>query len=226
MLVVSHRGRPLGPLAARASPPSKQGDSMLVEAIFLAILVGLIRGGKVKNLDLIPLKYLYVFAIAVCIYAFTEFTGARSGRADMVHVARLANLVQYVVLLVAIGLNLRSIPEMWIVAAGTLCNFLAVATNGGVMPISPIAASAAGIPEILAVAKVRHMVRHVSMSPLSHFKPLSDIIPIGPFPFLPHGVALAFEKVASVGDIIVALAVFILIHRYMMLKVNCGEKSA
>jgi hypothetical protein len=199
---------------------------MLAEAILLSILVGLIRRGNIKNLDRIPLRYIYVFGISVGIYALVETVGARHGSAEIVHLARLANLVQYVGLLVAICLNIKSIPEMWIVCAGTLCNFLAVATNGGVMPISVSAAKTVGISRIFTSVGAAHMVRHAPMSSASNFKLLSDVIPIGPFHFLPDTLAILLEKVASVGDIVVALAVFILIQRYMTMKEKIVESTA
>jgi hypothetical protein len=40
----------------------------------------------------------------------------------------------------------RRVPGMWLVAIGAALNLLAIAANGGVMPASPEAAAAAGLP--------------------------------------------------------------------------------
>ncbi|HEY3297753.1 MAG TPA: DUF5317 domain-containing protein [Armatimonadota bacterium] len=188
---------------------------VLIEAIIISILAGLIRGGKFRNLERIPLQYVYLFVASVSIYIITACIAIRGGREDLVHYARIANIVQYIGLLAAIGLNVKSIREMWVVGVGTLCNFLPIAANGGVMPMSPAALTSAGMPQLLNPQGLPHMVRHTVMSPSTHLKPLADIIPIGPFSFLPYRLANILQEVASVGDILVALAIFVLIQRYM-----------
>lgn len=186
---------------------------MLLEALILSILVGLLRKGNLKNLDRIHLRGVYLFLVSMVIFGGVCAIALR-GNPQMVHYARLANIVQYVGLLTAIALNLN-IREMWLVGLGTFMNFLVLTANGGVMPMSKTALRAAGLTQLLDPKMASRMVRHAVMTPDMRLKWLADIIGVGPFSFLPTGLANVVREVASIGDVFVAIAIFILIQRYM-----------
>lgn len=123
-------------------------------------------------------------------------------------VIRSANIVQYVVLLAAIAANFH-MREMWLAGFGTFLNALVVAVNGGAMPVSARALRAAGYEELLRPEVVSKFVRHSIMSSSTHLKLFADIIPIPKLLILP-------PQVLSIGDALVAVAVFIFVQRYMV----------
>ena len=59
---------------------------------------------------------------------------------------RVVLVVSYLLLLVFIAFNLRR-PGLVILGVGVLLNFLAIASNGGLMPISPENLRRSGLPE-------------------------------------------------------------------------------
>lgn len=187
---------------------------MLVETVVLAIFVGLLRKGNVKNLDLIHLRCPYLFIVSVAIFSWVTFFAGSSDNLNVIHIARIANIIQYVGLLIGIAINLN-IKELWLAGAGALMNFLAIIANGGVMPMSMNALRSAGMGDQIKPAMYSHMVRHTIMTPETHMKPFADIIGLPPLPFLPSFLTPLFREVVSVGDIVVAVAVFALIQRYM-----------
>ena len=187
---------------------------MLVESVIFSIIIGFARKGRISNLDRISLKYPYLFIVSVLLFGLVCSVAASRGSLAMVRYARMTNIIEYVGLLTAMLLNLN-IREMWLAMAGTFMNFLAIVTNGGVMPMSPDALRRAGMPELMNPETVSHMVRHTLSTPETHLKALTDIIGIGSFSFLPDGIASYLREVSSIGDVLVSLAAFMLIQRYM-----------
>ncbi len=179
---------------------------MNLEAAVLGIIVGLIRKGRISNLSRIPFRGAYVFAVPLVMFllagVLTHYTN--DPRLNMV-AARAMNILLYVVLLTAIGANWH-IRELRIMGVGTFMNFLGLTANGGMMPVSEWAARAAGMWSFLDPANGIKHARHVIMTPETRLKPLVDLIPI-PIPHL--------SAVLSIGDILLAVGIFMLIMRFM-----------
>lgn len=179
---------------------------MNVEAAVLAVIVGLVRKGRIANLGRIDFRGVYVFAVPL---VFAVVAGILTHRTDnqalTLTTTRVINVMQYVVLLAAVGINLH-LYGMKILGVGAFLNFLALAVNRGVMPISPSAAKTAGIWALVDPATGTKLIRHAIMSPETRLKPLTDIIPI-PIPKL--------ATVLSIGDVLLAVGIFMLIQRYM-----------
>ena len=176
---------------------------MNIEAAILSLVVGLIRHGRISNLIRIPFRGAYAFAIPLALFAIASYlTHHTSDPSLAVLGTRATNILQYLVLLTAIGLNLH-IREMKIMGIGAFSNFLTLAVNGGVMPISLWAARASGVYPFLARTK---LVRHAIMTPDSRLRPLTDIIPVP-----------GFHTVLSLGDVVLAVGIFMLIQRFMFM---------
>ena len=179
---------------------------MILEAFVFSIIIGLIRRGDIRALNRINLKHWYLFILPVLVFGVVCSTLTEHGQVFVKYV-RFANIAQYVVLLTAVGLNLH-IREMWVAGIGIFSNFLVLTANGGVMPMSPWALRVVGMSNLLKPEEVDKFIRHSIISPETRLVWLSDIIPL-------PGWWMIFKEVASIGDIIVAVAVFILIQRYM-----------
>lgn len=178
---------------------------MITEAFVLSILVGFLRRGRLGNLGRVPLRHFYLFVLPLVVFTGAYLASRTTADGSLLPYVRAANILQYVVLLAAIGLNLH-LRGMWLAGVGTLLNFLAVAANGGMMPVSKRALEAARLTELL---NAQHgFIRHAIMTPETHLKPLGDIIPVPGFAFI-------LPQVASIGDVLVAVAVFVLVQWYM-----------
>ncbi|MGB9587086.1 MAG: DUF5317 domain-containing protein [Armatimonadota bacterium] len=181
---------------------------MIIEAFILSILVGFVRRGKLQNLGRAPVRHVWLFGVAFLIMAAVETLGVSRHGGPLRSVIRSANIVQYVILLAAILANFH-MREMWLAGFGTFLNALVVAVNGGTMPVSARALRVAGYEEMLRPEVVSKFVRHSIMSSSTHLKLIADIIPIPKVLILP-------PQVLSIGDALVAVAVFIFVQRYMV----------
>jgi hypothetical protein len=176
---------------------------MHVEAAVLAVVVGLLRKGRLANLGGIPFRGAYAFAIPLVFFIAATILTYHTHNEQLIRLTvRTLNVLLYVVLLGLIAINLH-IREMKLMGIGTFLNFLALTANGGTMPVSRWAAKTAGMLDYL-----EHMdaARHVIMTPETRLKPLVDLIPIA----VPR-----LTTVLSIGDVLLAIGIFLLIQRYM-----------
>jgi hypothetical protein len=176
---------------------------LIIESFLLSLIAGFVRRGSLRNLEKMPLRQAYLFVIGSVLAGAILTLIIRGGNPALIHYARIVNVAQYLVLLVAIGLNLH-IRGMIVVGVGTFFNCLVLTANGGLMPVSKDAIVAAG----LAHAIRNYAVRHVILSSETRLPFLSDIVPVRLFGPL-------CSQVISVGDIIIALSIFFMIQYYM-----------
>ena len=191
-----------------AMPGRGQEAVLTIEAFILSILVGWIRKGKLSNLNRIPLRRLYVFILPFALLALVNIARCSSHAHDFSPYTKAANIAQFAILIVATALNFH-IFEMRIAGSGAFLNLVVIAVNGGIMPVSHKALSLAGLADAFSMVRLRHAM----MTDATHLKFLADVIPIGG----PHAPR-ALQEVASIGDVFVAVAVFILIQRDMCMK--------
>jgi len=92
----------------------------------------------------------------------------------------------------------RHIPWLWLVGLGGLSNLAAIGANGGVMPASPVALSAAG--------RVRPKGQFLNSTSLPH----PHLAFLGDNFSVPHTWPLA--NVFSIGDIVLAAGALLLLH--------------
>lgn len=180
---------------------------MIVESFILSIAVGFIRGGRLRNLGRTPLRHFYLFVLPFVLFAGAYLLLRSASDQPLVAYISVVNVAQYALLVIAIGLNLR-VYGMPVIGVGTFFNFAAVAANGGMMPVSESAVRIAGLSQLLNSTGTAQFVRHAIMGPETRLKLLGDIVPI-------PGFACFLPEVASIGDVLVAVGVFILVQRYM-----------
>lgn len=180
---------------------------MIIEAFTLSILIGFIRKGRLHNLGQAPLRYFYVFIIPFAILAGMMLTSLAGKNTAWQPYVRAANIVQYATILAAVALNLH-MRELWSAAVGTFLNLLVIAANGGVMPMSARALRVAGLHQMLDPERTSRFIRHAIMTPDTRLKPLADIIPVPGFALI--------AQVASIGDLLISVAVFVFVQRYML----------
>lgn len=172
---------------------------MTLYALAITLVVALLCGGKLRDLERVEIRHLWIFPTALVLMLLIEYCAYRQWLP-----APLAFLAQpgvYLVTVIGLVLN-RHIRGTLLLALGTFLNFLVIAANGGYMPVSAEAVSAAGLKmDDLASLNLRHTV----MTEQTRLPWLADIIPV-PWPH-------AFRNVGSVGDLIVMAAMVYVVWR-------------
>lgn len=170
---------------------------MVVAGVVLAILVALARGGKLERLGELGLRGLPLVLVAIVM----RYSAAVLVRMELAWALWL-QVAAYVVFLSVIALNF-TVPGIKTFGAGTLMNFLAIAANGGAMPVSAKAielSGQSGTPTGL----------HTLIGEQTRLWFLSDIIPV-PVPLPQRGVI-------SIGDVLIIAGIFAFIQYRMLTK--------
>ena len=116
---------------------------MLIGGILAGLILGLLAGGSVTNLAAVRLRWVALLMVAVILRFGTELLLIRGN--DLVELLRLPLFViSFGLLLVALWVN-RSLPGMRLAFVGILSNTIAIAANGGHMPIWIPSIQAAGM---------------------------------------------------------------------------------
>lgn len=166
---------------------------MFLEVIIIAILVGLITGGKMANLGRLDFKYFYMVIAAYVIQAGIDYwaPGNLFGGYPYLH------LVSYFCLFFVLFQN-RRLPGMYFILAGTLLNFIVIALNGGQMPVSPDILP----PDLSQALATGHGGTHSLITGNTKMKFLADIFYIAYF---------NQKQMISIGDIIMDIGAFLLV---------------
>ena len=167
---------------------------MLIGGIVLGLVLGLLAGGSIGNLSSVRLRWVAVLMLAVILRFITEWLLIRGN--SLVETFRLPLfLFAYLLLLVALWSN-RAQPGMRLAFVGILSNAIAIAANGGHMPIWIPSLEAAGFT-LADITSPFHATLPADLDAqfLLHAGPLADILPI-PLPLV--------RNVASIGDLFLA----------------------
>lgn len=180
---------------------------MLAESVILSAIIGVFRGKKIRSLENIkidkPWLAILSFAIEfVCgiiiknnIIPFSSFI---SKNYFMIHT------LVYTLLFLFFIFNFSS-RCLNIILIGVILNFIVIAANSGLMPVSVDMALSRGFNESVNVLAEGKIVGHtVLVRGEARFWFLADIINIPP----PY----PFPQTISIGDIFMALGTFLLIQ--------------
>ncbi|WP_418790996.1 DUF5317 domain-containing protein [Phosphitispora sp. TUW77] len=103
---------------------------MFFELIIIALIIGLVTGGRFSRLSQLNFRFIYFIILAYLIQVGIDFGAPRW---DFGGYSYLHN-ISYLILLFALIKN-RNIPGMQIIIAGTLLNFAVIVLNNGQMPV-------------------------------------------------------------------------------------------
>jgi hypothetical protein len=178
---------------------------LIIESFLLSILIGFIRRGSLRNLGRVPMRHLYLFALPILMLAVATVLVYANGSDRLIPYVRAINVLQYVTLTAAVAVNFRltGMPVIWL---GTFLNTLVITVNGGVMPTSAEALKVAGLGDMLESGQT--WARHALIGQETRLSFIADIVPI-------KGFAVVQPQVVSMGDLLIAVGVFILVQRYM-----------
>lgn len=163
---------------------------MLILAVVLGLALGLAARGDILNLARIRLRWVAVIFIAVVVRVATEaMLGAGVG---LVHDLRLPLFIlAYGLLLVGLWRN-RDQPGLSLAFVGILANSVAIAANGGFMPIWLPSLLAAGFSPVDVAPNGFHVLvtaTELDATFLVSGVLLGDLIPL-PIPIIPSVISL------------------------------------
>ncbi len=170
--------------------------------IALVIVVALLRGGSLRNLAAVRLRWLplVIAGFALQLLIFTPFT-----RSPLVGFATVPIYVLSMILLVIwVAANWR-IPGIALIAIGLALNVIAITMNGGHMPVSPESARYAGTIDNYTSEGAFVANNSIATQDNVRFWLLTDIIAI------PKQVP--FANVISIGDVLLTIGVGSLCYR-------------
>jgi len=171
---------------------------MLLDAAVLAIIVGLICGGRVRRLPELNLRAAWAFVLAAIAQIALITVGAREWQLGEV-AGRCLHLATYVLLLVGLWLN-RHLWGMRVAGIGVLLNFLVIAANGGSMPVDRGLAVRAGNRRLVEMLDSSNYPSHRAATGRTRLRPLGDVLPLPMLVPRPR-----FFCPGSVGDIFVTV---------------------
>jgi Family of unknown function (DUF5317) len=169
--------------------------------LIAGLVVALARGGRLSALADLQPRHLWLFFVplALQLVAFSPLGESPEFGENLVRVVYLASMA---IAALALVLN-RHLPGLIWVAVGMTLNFLVIALNGGLMPVSAAARQFAGMPALNGPS-----MNVTAMSPQTLLPWLGDILP------LPEWMPLS--NVFSLGDVLVAVGGVIFLQRTLL----------
>ena len=156
-------------------------------------------------------RYLWLLFVplALQLIAFSPLGASPQFGEVLVKALYLASMM---VAALALVLN-RHLPGLIWVAAGLALNFIVIALNGGLMPVSPAAREFAGMP--LLKGPTLNVLPMTSDSLLPW---LGDILPLPAW--------IPFANVFSLGDILITIGGVIFIQKALVRSHHAAESRA
>jgi len=183
----------------------------LYVTLVIALLAALLRGGNIKRLAHLPLRWGWLAMILFAAQTYLIFWP--EARAQGLLSPRAMILVSSYLVLIFVAWSNRSLPGVNLILFGIVLNSLVIVANGGFMPVAPQTLIRGGHTHLVAalepgarVARSKDVLLWPEQTKLWF---LSDIFVI------PQRYPLAGSF--SLGDILIASGVFILLQRALLI---------
>ena len=181
---------------------------MLVESVGTSLVVGKLRGGSFSNIKDASLEKWYFFILGFLV-EFTAVYMASRGIGFFRDNILIVHFLSYLLLFIGIYFNRGSLAFR-IVFIGIFLNFLVIMANGGQMPVSGDAMADIGLMDNMIAIRGGKIITHTLMNDNTALKYLGDILVLAkPYPR---------PKIFSIGDVFMALGIFIYIQEIMIKK--------
>ena len=192
---------------------------MVIETIILSLILGKLRGGKIKNLGNLYISGWYLIVLSflleiISILIVSNTTGNLNNiiKENFFYV----NVTIYLLLIIGIIMNFHE-EGFRVVLLGSILNFLSIVLNQGKMPVSIKALKFSNQYAQLSLLDEGRIMTHSLANETTKFHFLSDIIPIPkPYPL---------PKIISIGDILIGIGLFIIIQTYIKKELSIEEKT-
>jgi len=172
------------------------------------LLVGKVRGGKFSNISSGEIRGWY-FIGASFVVEFSAVYLASKGVDFIIHGISFIHLLSYILLFIGLFMNWDKYP-FWIITVGVFLNFVVIMANGGQMPVSIEELKYLGLIDNANAIINGKIITHTPLVESTKLKFLADVLSMPKFYPRP--------KVYSIGDIFMAVGVFIYMQHLMLGK--------
>ncbi|MFZ5986490.1 MAG: DUF5317 domain-containing protein, partial [Bacillota bacterium] len=159
------------------------------------------KEGKKPDIGNVRFHKTWLIVLACLIQTITRVMGSKGIR-FVVEYSLVIQGIVFILLFICLWFNRRYIG-LWVTGVGASLNALVMVLNGGRMPVSLEIMKNAGLMEAANILSTGADSRHVVMSGSTRLGFLADII------YLPGFLGMGMP-VVSIGDLIIALGIFIL----------------
>ncbi|MCM3663672.1 DUF5317 domain-containing protein [Mesobacillus subterraneus] len=179
---------------------------MVFDGIVISFVIALFRKGNLQGLSDLKLKAGWIFplllAVQLVVYSFQNDYKVLGQASASIY------MVVYILGLVFLFIN-RNHRGFLVIFIGVFLNFLAMAINGGRMPVSAEAAAILD-PSYIEALKEGLYAKHSLLDSSTKLGMLADIIPLtDPYPR---------TQVISIGDVVMNIGIFLFIQ-YLMVEI-------
>jgi len=179
---------------------------MLAETAVISIVIAKIRKHRLSNLETYHFRGWYLFICGFFLQALPltfKFFNSQSILFFFDKYFSILFCFSFILIFIGLLFNIKKLPVK-VIFAGVLLNFTVIVVNAGLMPVWKEGLIMAGF-DISKVSEGRLDYMHNLMSESTRLAFLGDIIPIPkPYPL---------PKMLSIGDLFLALGVFLLIQQ-------------
>lgn len=183
---------------------------MLIEAILFSLIIGLIRGGKLKRFRALNHRTIWLLILGMLLQymlVFLHKIELIGSLEKIVSYSKEIMLISYILILAGIFTNIK-FRSLWLTFAGFLMNFIAFAMNNWKIPI---------LAEGTLLLESNILNEILETGPTYLYTPIAEniknpllgniIIFSNPYPI---------SKIISLGDVVVAFGIFALIQEIML----------
>lgn len=180
---------------------------MLAESILLSIILGVLRGKKLKSLEYIKINRPWLIFLSFSIEFICIFLIKYKIQPFALSISKNYLIIQiliYMFLFIFFSSNLSS-KYLNLVLFGVILNFIVIFANKGFMPVSADMALDKGFHESINILAQGKIAGHTLLvKGTTKFGFLADIINIPP----PY----PFPQTISLGDVFIAVGTFLFIQ--------------
>ncbi len=171
---------------------------MLLDAAVIAIIIGLLAGGRLGRLKDLDLRAPGLFIAAALVQVGLMVAGVR-GALWAERLGPAIYLLTLAMVLFGLGWN-RKLPGAVVVGVGVLLNFLVIAANDGSMPVDRALAERAGNEALVKLLDEPTYTKHKPVTEKTQLRPLGDVIALPTLIPRPK-----FFCPGSIGDVFVTV---------------------
>lgn len=188
---------------------------MIIESVGTSLVVGKLRKGKFSNLKDAEIHKWY-FIVAAFLLEFASVILSNKGFAFFSQQIFLIHFASYSLLFIGMYFNINKL-SFKLILLGTFLNFIVIMLNGGRMPVSQDAMVQAGLTADLAALQNGEIITHTIITKNTILQFLGDIFLLPkPYPK---------PKVFSLGDVFMAVGVFMYIQEAMVKRTFKKKQS-
>jgi hypothetical protein len=187
---------------------------MFIESIVISIIIGFIRGGKIKRFKATNHKTMWILLFGIVIqYAliFLNRVEEIGSISKILSYTKEILIISYLLILIGLVTNLK-FRSLWAVLIGYMMNFLVIAANGWKKPILLEGIELFNVKGLKEMIEMGKSALYTPIVESTKYPALGDIIIFSnPYPI---------SKIISLGDLVISFGIFALIQEIML-----GEDS-